>query len=82
MRTSGRITERVLSPLVKRLKTTEWRVSPFAGRQPRSSSTVHYVDPEIVAEIVHAGFIDGELHRASFKGVREDKLAEDVGREA
>jgi len=74
--------ERVLSPLVTRLKAKERKASPFAGQQPRSSSAIHFVDPEIVAEIAHAGFIDGELRQASFKGVREDKPAKDVGLEA
>ena len=73
--------ERLLSPLVKRLKAHEQKASPFAGPQPRSSATIHYVAPDIVAEIAHAGFIDGELRQASFKGVREDKAAKDVARE-
>ena len=74
--------ERVLAPLLDRLKKAERKASPFTGQQPRATSTIHYVEPEIVAEIAHGGFIDGELRQASFKGVREDKPASEVGREA
>lgn len=73
--------ERVLTPLLTRMKQVERKVSPFAGAQPRSSSTIHFVEPEIVAEIAHGGYIDGELRQASFKGIREDKAPSQVGPE-
>lgn len=73
--------ERVLSPLLTRMKKVERKGSPFAGAQPRSSSTIHFVEPDIVAEIAHAGYIDGELRQASFKGVREDKPPREVSLE-
>jgi bifunctional non-homologous end joining protein LigD len=73
--------DRVLTPLYERLRKARRTRSPFAGEQPSSSNIIHFVEPEIVAEIAHAGFIEGELRQASFKGLRIDKSPTSVERE-
>jgi bifunctional non-homologous end joining protein LigD len=75
--------EKQLVSLKNSLADLEQKTAPFInppkGAQARN---IHWVSPELVAEIAFAGWTqDNVLRQAVFKGIREDKKAEGIRRE-
>ncbi|MEO8275219.1 MAG: DNA ligase D [Thermoanaerobaculia bacterium] len=69
------------STLLSRLEKSEREAPPVAGAVP-GSSTVHWVQPRLVAEIEFTEWTtDGRLRHPSFVGLRADKPARSVRRE-
>jgi bifunctional non-homologous end joining protein LigD len=73
----------VARDLRKRLAPTARRTSPFPGKLTADQARqVRFVEPKLVAEVEFRGWTaDRNLRHASFRGLREDKRAEDVVRE-
>jgi bifunctional non-homologous end joining protein LigD len=70
--------ERDLDDLPKRLAPLERKSNPFADR--RGPRQARFVEPELVAEIEFREMTaDGMIRHGSFKGLREDKPAREVG---
>lgn len=70
---------RNLPPLMDKLKKLEVDRSPFQAASPKKTSSIHFVRPEIVVEVAFETWTrSGKIRQASFKGVREDKKAEEI----
>lgn len=73
-------TDAETAALVPRLKGLERPLSPFADKIRRKN--VRYVLPQLVAQVQYRRWPrGGQLHQASYKGLRSDKPAPDVVRE-
>ena len=74
----------VVADLEPRLRALEVAASPYsAGEPPRKTRDVHWVRPELVAQVEFAEWTAaGKLRQASFKGLREDRLPHEVQQSA
>jgi bifunctional non-homologous end joining protein LigD len=74
-------TDQVLREVEEALSQVRSEESPFEGRQPPRGT--HFVEPTLVCEVEFAEWTgDGSLRHPTFRGLRFDKPAEQVVREA
>ena len=76
-------TNAVAEDLFARLERLRATAAPFSDRlTAEQARLVRYVRPDLVAEVeFRAWTADGHLRHASFRGLREDKLAKEIIRE-
>ena len=80
--TGGGFTRQGLETMYRKLVPLERKTSPFA-ETPRTNEKAHWVEPRTVVEVKFSEWTaDRRLRQPIFLGVRDDKEAEEVGREA
>lgn len=73
------LNERNATDLMKRLKPLKLAAQPFASLPRTERKLATWVEPKIVIEVEFTEWTrDGQLRHPSFKGVREDKNANEV----
>jgi bifunctional non-homologous end joining protein LigD len=74
--------DRELAKLIKLLKPIETRTSPLSNA-PRTNEKTHWVKPTLVAQVRFTEWTaDGSLRHPVYLGLRDDKDADEVKREA
>jgi bifunctional non-homologous end joining protein LigD len=80
--TGGGFSQKTLAEMHARLKPLERNTSPFTTT-PRTNERVHWAEPKVVVEVkFNEWTVDGKLRQPIYLGVRTDKPATAIRREA
>ncbi|MEO8192655.1 MAG: DNA ligase D [Gemmatimonadales bacterium] len=79
--TGGGFTGAGLAEMYRKLEPLEQKTSPFE-ETPKTNEPAHWVKPRVVVEVKFSEWTsDGKLRQPIYLGTRDDKKAEEVGRE-